>query len=272
MADLVTVEWLAANLDSHDIKILDCTWAMPGETAKLPRGNIPKSQYFDIDDIADKSSPMKHMLPAGAEFAKATSDMGIKNSDHVICYDRHGIFSAPRVWWSFKTFGHEGASVLDGGLPKWLQAELPVSSTYHSPENISQFQIKTPILKVTDAKCVLEAINTDIQIVDARPLGRFNGTTPEPRPSLRSGRIPRSLSLPFGSLKNADGTFLPLAKLAELVGVTGIDLNKPIITSCGSGITAAGISMVLHRLGAKDITLYDGSWTEWGASELPLEI
>lgn len=272
MADLVTVEWLAANLDSPDIKILDCTWAMPGDAANLPIGNIPKSQYFDIDEIADKSSPMKHMLPTGAEFSAAISAMGIQNSDHVICYDRHGIFSAPRVWWSFKTFGHERVSVLDGGLPNWLKAELPVSSTYHSAKNISQFEIKTPILKVTDSTCVLDAINTDIEIVDARPLGRFDGTTPEPRANLRSGRIPSSLSLPFRSLKTANGTFLPLSKLAELVGAAGVDLNKPIITSCGSGITAAGIALNLHRLGAKDITLYDGSWTEWGASELPLEI
>ena len=271
MADLVTVEWLAKNLKAKSVKILDCTWVMPGETAPLPEGNIPNSQYFDIDEVADKSSDMTHMLPSGAEFAKAISTMGIQNSDHVICYDRHGIRSSPRVWWSFKAFGHASISVLDGGLPSWLQSELPITSTYQSANNQSEFEVKAPILKVTDEKCVFNAINTDIQIVDARPLGRFNGTTPEPRPNLRSGRIPSSLSLPFGSLKAEDGTFLSLSKLAELVGTAGINLNKPIITSCGSGVTAAGIALVLWRLGAKDITLYDGSWTEWGASELPLE-
>ena len=272
MADLVSIKWLAENLDAENVKILDCTWVMPGETAKLPDGNIPGTQYFDIDEIADTSSDMKHMLPSGDVFSKAVSDMNIKNSDHVICYDRHGVRSAPRVWWSFKTFGHKNVAVLDGGLPSWIKARKPIDTNFTKPKGQSHFKISAPLLKVANSECVLDALESEIQVVDARPSGRFYGTSPEPRAGLRSGRIPGSFSLPFGALKRTDGTFLPMHKLAKLVGAAGIDLSKPIITSCGSGVTAAGIALTLHRLGADDITLYDGSWTEWGASDLPVEI
>ena len=272
MADLVSIKWLAENLAAENVKILDCTWVMPGETAELPVGNIPGAQYFDIDVIADTSSDMKHMLPSGEVFSKAIAAMNIRNSDHVICYDRHGIRAAPRVWWSFNVFGHKNVSVLDGGFPSWIKAGNSIDSNFNKPARQSNFKIKKPLLKVANSQYVLDAMDSDIQIVDARPSGRFYGTSPEPRTGLRSGRIPGSFSLPFGSLKKTDGTFLPLTELATLVGAAGINLNKPIITSCGSGVTAAGIALILHRLGASDITLYDGSWTEWGASDLPLEI
>ena len=246
MADLVSVKWLANNLDKSNIKLLDCTWRLLGETTPLPEGNIAKSQYFDIDDIADKTSDMTHMLPSSDVFAKAVSLMDIDNEDHVICYDRHGIFSSPRVWWSFKAFGHKNVSVLDGGLPSWIKADLSITANYHVPQGETSFQSKPPLLNVTNAEHVYNSIGTDIQIVDARPSGRFHGTTPEPRANLRSGRIPTSFSLPFGSLKQDDGTFLALKDLASRVGAAGINLNKPIITSCGSGVTAAGIAHVLY--------------------------
>jgi len=272
MADLVTVDWLADNLGADHIKILDCTWVMPDEDAALPQGYIPSAQYFDIDVVADLSSPMTHMLSSGDMFSSAVSEMGIRNTDHVICYDRHGVRASPRVWWNFKAFGHETVSILDGGLPSWISADKAISHNMHSPDEVSDFKIKSPLLKVADSKFVMESIHTNYQIVDARPSGRFYGTTPEPRKGLRSGHIPGSFSLPFGTLKQDDGRFLPLTGLAERVGNAGIDLNNPIITSCGSGVTAAGIAHVLHRLGAKDITLYDGSWIEWGASDLPVGI
>jgi len=272
MADLVSVDWLSDNLNSAELKLLDCTWLMPGETAPSQTGYIQGAQHFDIDKIADTSSLMKHMLASSQDFAKAVSHMGISNSDHIICYDRHGIRSAPRVWWNFKTFGHEAVSILDGGLPAWVKSGHAITKDVSTASKKSQFKIKAPLLKVADADLVLNSMHTDYQIVDARPAGRFHGTTPEPRAGLRSGHIPGSFSLPFGDLKKADGTFLGLTDLATKVGSTGVDLNKPIITSCGSGVTAAGVAHVLHRLGAKDITLYDGSWTEWGASELPVDV
>jgi len=271
MADLVTVDWLANNLNSN-VKILDCTWVMPGENTDLPAGYIAGAQYFDIDEIADKASPMTHMLPSENEFSKAISAMGIENSSHVICYDRHGVRAAPRVWWTFKTFGHDKVSVLDGGLPTWIKAGHSLLDVAHTSQSTSQYQIQPAKLKVTDIPGVTKAIDADIQIVDARSSGLFYGTMPEPRAGLRSGRIPGSFSLPFGELIGRDGKFLPLTVLAKYVGEAGINLDKPIITSCGSGVTAAGIAHVLHRLGAKDITLYDGSWVEWGASNFPVEI
>jgi len=269
---LVTTDWLAENIRREDIKVLDGTWVLPAEASNLASGFIPNAQVFDIDAIADLSSPMKHMLSSSDVFAKAISKMGIKNSDHVICYDRHGLFSSPRVWWTFMTFGHDKASILDGGLPAWIKAGHQVTETHQQSYAGSNFKTASPLIRVTDKACVIRAINEDIQIVDARPAGRFYGTSPEPRVGLRSGRIPGSYSLPFGSLKTADGKFKPLVDLAEIVGAAGVDLTKPIITSCGSGITAAGIAFVLHRLGAEDVSLYDGSWAEWGASDAPLEV
>jgi len=269
---LVTADWLADNIGRKDIKVLDGTWVLPTDEDSLAQGYIPSAQIFDIDLIADLSSDMKHMLPSADNFAGAISKMGISNEDHVICYDRHGLFSSPRVWWTFMTFGHNKVSILDGGLPAWVKAGHASDEAVHKPVQNNQFKIAAPHIKAVDKSCVLSAIETDIQIVDARPAGRFLGTSPEPRPGLRSGRIPKSFSLPFGTLKTANGLFKPLGELADIVGQTGIDLAKPVITSCGSGITAAGIAFVLHRLGAKDISLYDGSWTEWGAGDAPIEI
>ena len=270
---LVTVDWLAQNLERQDIKVLDGTWVLPSDEPSLAAGFIPGAQVFDIDKVADLTSPMKHMLPTNEIFAKAVSEMGIENSDHVICYDRHGLFSSPRLWWTFMAFGHGKVSVLDGGLPAWIKAGHKTSPTPLSHNDASShFKTASTIIPVTDKDCVIQAISEDIQIVDARPVGRFNGTSPEPREGLRSGRIPGSHSLPFGDLKTADGHFRPLYELAEIVGASGIDLTKPIITSCGSGITAAGLAFIFHRLGATDIRLYDGSWVEWGASDAPLEI
>lgn len=270
---LVTVDWLSENIDCQDIKVLDGTWVLPSDEPNLAAEFIPNAQIFDIDKIADLTSPMKHMLPTDEVFAKAVSEMGIENSDHVICYDRHGLFSSPRLWWTFMTFGHEKVSVLDGGLPGWIKAGHKTSSKPLSLNDVSShFKTAPAIIPVTDKNCVIRAISEDIQIVDARPAGRFHGTSPEPREGLRSGHIPGSYSLPFGDLKTADGQFKPLDELAEMVGTSGIDLTKPIITSCGSGITAAGLAFIFHRLGAADIRLYDGSWAEWGASNAPLEI
>ena len=269
---LVTSDWLAKNIHREDVKVLDGTWVLPADESNLESGYIPGAQIFDIDTIADQSSSMTHMLSSPEVFANAISAMGIKNTDHVICYDRHGLFSSPRIWWNFMTFGHEKVSVLDGGLPAWIKSGGAITEAPSALPVKSSFETSRALIRVTDQACVNRAIGKDIQIVDARPAGRFNGTSSEPRPGLRSGHIPGSCSLPFGSLKTTDGYFKPLSELAEIVGAAGIDLSKPIITSCGSGITAAGLAFTFHRMGAKDISLYDGSWAEWGASDAPIEI
>jgi len=269
---LVSIDWLEQNINRENVKVLDGTWVLPADISELVSGYIPGAQVFDIDAVADLSSPMKHMLPSPKVFNKAVSNMGIRNSDYVICYDRHGMFSSPRLWWTFMTFGHDKVSVLNGGLPAWLANGHKVSEYPSKNQGSGSFVSSDAIIDVSRKSCVLSALCEDIQIVDARPAGRFKGISPEPRAGLRSGRIPRSFSLPFSQLKTAKGFLKPLSELASIVGDTRINLDKPIITSCGSGITAAGLAFVFHQLGAKDISVYDGSWTEWGASDAPIEI
>jgi len=215
---------------------------------------------------------MKHMLPSADLFCASVSKMGIENSDLVVIYDRHGTRTAPRSWWMFRMFGHDKVAVLDGGLPAWITAGHPVSDQVSKPTQASHYQARPPLSGVISQADLLALLPTAPQIVDARSSGRFRGTAPEPRAGLRSGRIPNSISLPFGNLRTEAGHFKPLKDLANMVGAAGIDLNKPIITTCGSGVTAAGLTLTLHRLGAKDISVYDGSWTEWGASDAPIEV
>lgn len=265
---LVSVEWLAEHRAS--VKILDGTWVLPSDAKKLAKGYIPGARLFDLDAVADQETNLKHMLPSAEVFSDAVGRMGIKSDDVVVCYDRHGVFSSPRLWWTFKMFGHERVYVLDGGLPAWIKAghtveRAPAATT---PDPVL-YTSDAPLQKVVTQSFVKNAIGKT-QTVDARPTGRFEGTSPEPRANLRSGHIPRSQSLPFGSLRTADGYFKPLAELKDRVHAANIDLTKPIITSCGSGITAAGLAFTFHRLGAQDISVYDGSWAEWGAGTSPV--
>lgn len=269
---LISAEWLATHIDREDIKVLDGTWIMPGEDPDLPCGYIPGAQVFDIDLIADLSSPFKHMLPNADTFAAAVSKMGIRPSDHVVVYDRHGVRTSPRLWWTFQMFGHKKVSLLDGGLPAWIKAGQAVSRKPHTPSHTSQYKTFPPLSGVITQEDILALLHDNPQIADARSSGRFYGTEPEPRAGLRSGHIPGSTSLPYGTFQTQDGYFKPLFELADIVKHGGIELTRPIITTCGSGITAAGLAFNLYRLGARDIRVYDGSWTEWGASDAPVSL
>lgn len=269
MAQLVDTDWLARRLGDPKVKILDGTWSLPGDAAKLTSGFIPGAVHFDIDAVAAPHPDLKHMLPSAEVFSQAVRRMGISNDDHVICYDRHGLFSAPRVWWTFRMFGHDKVSVLDGGLPAWIKAghELAAVETVYSE---TQY---TPQITGQAAICFNGICENPkaAQIIDARPAGRFTAQQPEPRAGLRGGHIPGSFSLPFGALRTADGRLKPKGELMAAVQAAGIDLKAPIITTCGSGITAAGLVFILEYLGAASPELYDGSWAEYGASDAPVE-
>ena len=269
---LVSVDWLAANIGRDDVKVVDATWCMPSEDAPLPGQFIPGAHVFDVDEVADLTSPMKHMLPPANIFEAAMSDMGIANNDHVIVYDSHGFRAAPRTWWTFRMFGHDNISILDGGLPAWIKAGHKTAPKLASATAPSFYKAKHPIAKVISQSDILSLLVTEPQIADARSFGRFSGTEPEPRTGLRSGHIPGATSLPFGSIRDANANLKSLPDLGDIVGRTGLDLDKPIITTCGSGITAAGLAFALYLLGAKDVCVYDGSWTEWGGSDVPVEL
>ncbi|MEM7241125.1 MAG: 3-mercaptopyruvate sulfurtransferase [Pseudomonadota bacterium] len=256
----------------EDVKVIDASWYLPSEKrdpyAKYLKAHIPTAQFFDIDAIADQTTDLPHMVPSEELFASAVGSMGISNSDHVVIYDGSGLFSAARVWWLFRIMGHKDVCVLDGGFPAWCADGFPVNSGPELAKTVtyeSQFNPK----RVVDAAAVLDS---NAQILDARPLARFRGEAEEPRDGLRKGHIPGSTSLFFGDLLES-GKLKPESVLKDVFTTRQIDLDKPIITTCGSGVTAAVITLALASLGADDTQLYDGSWAEWGAQDdLPVAI
>ena len=268
MADLrplVSVDWLAANVNA--VTLIDCTWSISdADAATLPTGFIPNALEFDLSAV--KALPLKAQTEG--VIAAQLSRLGVTERETIVIYDRHGLFSAPRLWWLLKTLGHADVFVLNGGLPAWAAAGHSVSDTPAGrPEAI--YAETTSLLCGSDFDDVIKSLDTTAQIVDARAPGRFAGTEPEPRAGLRSGRIPGALNLPFGALRE-DGKLKSETQLARAVKSAGIDLNRPIITSCGSGVTAAGLALVLYALGKTDISVYTGSWAEYGASDAPIEV
>ena len=272
---LVSTAWLAAHLDDPDLRILDATWFMPG-TPRDPQEeyaakHIPGAVFFDIDAVSDHASLNPHMAPAPADFASAIGALGIGDGDQVVVYDSHGIMSAPRVWWTFRLMGFDRVAVLDGGLPKWEAEGRPLAHAPVTPAPATATATLQPAL-VNDVQDVLEIIASGSrQIVDARGAPRFTGAAAEPRVGLRSGHMPGARNVPFNTLIAADGTLLPPDELRAVFAAAGVDPARPVTTTCGSGITAAVISLALARVGAENVALYDGSWAEWGAAEdLPI--
>lgn len=265
----VSTQWLAQHID--DVKILDASWYLPTEprdpTQEFKDAHIPGAQFFDIDVIADTSSDLPHMVPIPDAFAEHVQNMGISNSDTVVVYDSHGIFSAPRVWWLFRAMGHKDVFVLNGGLPQWQAEGRAISSRVETPKR-GTFSATLNNAVVVDAQTVL---NTSAQVIDARPFARFAGQAAEPRPNTRSGHIPNSTSVFFKSVLTDGGHLKENARLQSVFVDAGVNLNSPIITSCGSGVTAAVLTMALLQLDHPDVALYDGSWSEWGArDDLPI--
>ncbi|NQW13961.1 MAG: 3-mercaptopyruvate sulfurtransferase [Rhodobacter sp.] len=265
---LVSTDWLARHLGSPDIRIIDASWYLP-QAARDPKAeydaaHIPGARFFDIDDISDSLSDLPHMAPPPEKFISRMRAMGIGDGHQVVIYDGAGLNSAARVWWLFHLFGKTDTAVLDGGLPKWLAEgrateDMPPVLRDRHMTVVRNAQLIKDVTQVAAASKLKEA-----QIVDARSAARFAGEAPEPRAGLRSGHIPNSISLPFTELLNSDGTMKSDAELALIMAAKGVDMKAPVITTCGSGVTAAIINLALARLGHKQHSLYDGSWAEWG--------
>lgn len=263
----VTTEWLAAHLSDPNVVVLDGSWHMPNASrnaqAEYLAGHIPGAVFFDIDGVADTSSGLPHMLPAPADFARMVGALGISDGMTIVVYDEIGLFSAPRVWWTFTTMGAPNVRILAGGGPKWRAEKRPTEAGLVSrPRQV--FETRFDPSRVADFATVRDRSRDGAaQIADARPAPRFHAEVPEPRAGLRGGHIPNSANLPV-SLLTDNGQMRPVAELTQLFSDRGIDLDKPLITSCGSGITASTLALAAQLAGANRVAVYDGSWTEWG--------
>lgn len=267
----LSTQWLATHLEEPDLVIVDATWFMPG-TARDARAehaekHIPGAVFFDIDEISDHSNPLPHMLPEAADFAVHARRLGVEPGSRVVVYDAHGVFSAPRVWWSFRAMGHANAFVLDGGLPKWIAEGHPVEAGWPMRPH-GEFKAHPDPSLVRDLEHVRLALagGTE-QLVDARPAARFTGEAPEPRAGLRGGHMPGARNVPSSSVITPEGTLADASALEALFAEAGVDLDRPIVTTCGSGVSAAILSLALARLGRLNVPVYDGSWTEWGGRD-----
>lgn len=266
---LVSTAWLADRLEDPLLAILDATWFMPGTPvdprAEYLAGHIPGAVFFGIDDVSDHSTDLPHMLATAEEFETAMQGLGINANATVVVYDAQGLFSAPRVWWNLRVMGHQAVFVLDGGLQAW-KAEGRSLETGPPNKPAGDFKSEPDTALVRDLRAVAKVIEDgSSQLVDARPAARFAGHAPEPRVGLKSGHMPGARNLPFSRVVE-DGRLAPASRLEALFNEAGVDLGAPIIATCGSGISAAVLTLALARLGRTDVAIYDGSWTEWGGA------
>ena len=274
---IVETAWLAEHIDAPDLVVLDGSWHLPtakrDPKAEYKAEHIPGALFFDIDDISDEKSSLPHMLPSTVKFASRMKKMGIGDGMRVVVYDSVGVFSAARVWWTFRAMGHEDVAVLNGGLKKWKAEGRPVEDGEPPARTPRHFTPRFNASLVRDGSDMLGLVKSKAaQIADARGAGRFAGSEPEPRAGLRSGHIPGSRNVPYAQLLNADGTIKDAAGLKAAFAAAGIDPRKPVVTTCGSGVSAAILSLGLAMLGQSDAAVYDGSWTEWGGdAKLPIE-
>jgi thiosulfate/3-mercaptopyruvate sulfurtransferase len=274
---VVTTEWLAAKLGTPGLRVVDGSWYLPSSgrdaATEYAAGHIPGAIFFDIDASSDLSSRLPHMLPAAERFAERMADLGLSDSDHIVVYDGSGLnLSAPRVWWMFRTFGHDRVSVLDGGTGKWRREQRPIEQGVVTLPP-GRFTARQDRAAVRDLTSVRANIHQPVeQLVDTRSAGRFAGVEPEPRPGLRGGHVPGSVNLPFTDLVRSDGTVLPPEELRRRLAQAGIDLSRPVVATCGSGTSACALVLSLHLIGHTKTALYDGAWAEWGGrTDTPVE-
>ena len=268
---LVSTEWLAEHLEAPDVRVVDGSWYLPNEDrnprAEYAEQHIPGAVFFDIDEISDETSDLPHMLPSPEKFSSRARKLGLGDGVRIVVYDGGNMMAAARVWWMFRTFGHEDIAVLDGGLSKWLAEGRPVDDEAVIPRE-RQLTARKNTFLVRDREQMLANIDSKReQVVDARGAGRFTGEEPEIREGIRSGHIPGSTNLPYSSLLNDDNTVKDDDALRTAFADLGVDTGKPIATTCGSGISACFLALSLDLIGARKVAVYHGSWTEWGGRE-----
>ncbi len=274
----VSTGWLAERLGSLGLAVLDGSWYLP-TAARNPEkefraGHIPGARFFDLDQTSDPATPLPHMLPSAAQFTRQMRALGIRRDQAIVVYDGSGAnLSAARVWWMFRAFGHSAVAVLDGGFGKWVKEGRPVETGASPPAAPGDFEARLVPQAVRDLAQVRANLESRReQLVDMRPAGRFAGREPEPRPGIRSGHVPGSLSLPYVELVSGDGTLLPPDRLKARLEKAGLDLARPVVATCGSGTSASALILAMETLGLHAHALYDGAWTEWGGrGDTPVE-